>query len=146
MRQRAEDEVARRAHQATIRDIVAKTRNFGDVTWLGYPIWQNVLDLWALQEAISEIRPAVVLETGTNRGGSALFYGHLMRLLGIDRALSQSMSNVSMTSMSRAWTSFSATACRRRCWIACVQPWRACADRCWWFSTATMHPTTFMRR
>jgi cephalosporin hydroxylase len=84
MRQRAEHELAHRAHQLTMRDIVAKTNNFGDVTWLGYPIWQNVLDLWVLQEAISEIRPALILETGTNRGGSALFYCHVMRLLGIE--------------------------------------------------------------
>jgi cephalosporin hydroxylase len=67
-----------------MQDIVRKTNNFGDVTWLGYPIWQNVLDLWAVQEAMSEIRPALVLETGTNRGGSALFYSGIMRLLDIE--------------------------------------------------------------
>jgi cephalosporin hydroxylase len=61
--------------------VVRHTDNFADVTWLGNPIWQNVLDLWAFQEAISEIRPAVILEAGTNRGGSALFYAHLLELL-----------------------------------------------------------------
>jgi cephalosporin hydroxylase len=84
VQRRAEHELSHRAHQTTMRDIVASTNNFGDVTWLGYPIWQNVLDLWVLQEAISEIKPSLVLETGTNRGGSALFYSHLMGLLGIE--------------------------------------------------------------
>ncbi len=62
--------------------LVRQTDNFADVTWLGNPIWQNVLDLWTLQEAIAEIRPAVILETGTNRGGSAMFYANLLDLLG----------------------------------------------------------------
>lgn len=70
-----------------IRELVASTDNFGDVTWLGHPIWQNVLDLWSLQEAISQIRPALLLETGTHRGGSALFYAHLFDLLGHGRVV-----------------------------------------------------------
>ena len=75
--------VTRLFHQ----DLIAKTGNFADTTWLGQPIWQNVLDLWTTQEAIAEIRPALLIETGTNRGGSALFYAHLMDLLGEGRVL-----------------------------------------------------------
>jgi cephalosporin hydroxylase len=70
--------VSRLFHQ----DLVAKTGNFAHTTWVGQPIWQNVLDLWTIQETISEIKPALLIETGTNRGGSALFYAHLMDLLG----------------------------------------------------------------
>lgn len=70
-----------------LRELVARTDNFRDVTWLGHPIWQNVLDLWSLQEAISEITPALLLETGTDRGGSALFYAHLFDLLGRGRVM-----------------------------------------------------------
>lgn len=62
-------------------DLMVKTKNFDDVTWLGLPVWQNVLDLWVIQEALSEIRPALLIETGTNRGGSALFYAGLFDLL-----------------------------------------------------------------
>ncbi len=68
-------------------ELIEKTDNFGDVTWLGHPVWQNVLDLWSLQEAIAEIRPAVLLETGTNHGGSALFFAHLFDLLGEGRVV-----------------------------------------------------------
>ena len=64
------------------RDLIVKTGNFGHTTWVGLPIWQNVLDLWTIQETIAEIKPALLIETGTNRGGSALFYAHLMDLLG----------------------------------------------------------------
>jgi cephalosporin hydroxylase len=58
-------------------DLIEKTSNFNDVTWLGHPIWQNVLDLWTIQEAIYEIKPELLIETGTNRGGSAMFYANL---------------------------------------------------------------------
>jgi cephalosporin hydroxylase len=73
--------VTRMFHQ----DLIVKTGNFADTTWVGQPIWQNVLDLWTIQEAISEVKPALLIETGTNRGGSALFYAHLMDLLGTGR-------------------------------------------------------------
>jgi cephalosporin hydroxylase len=74
-------------HRKFLDDLVVKSANFGDVTWLGHPIWQNILDLWSLQEAIADIRPALLLETGTNRGGSALFYAHLFDLLGNGRVV-----------------------------------------------------------
>jgi cephalosporin hydroxylase len=68
-------------------DLIAKTNNFATTSWLGIPIWQNVLDLWTIQETISELKPGLLIETGTNRGGSALFYAHLMDLLGHGRVV-----------------------------------------------------------
>jgi cephalosporin hydroxylase len=64
------------------RELIAKTNNFGSVKWLGYPIWQNVMDLWTIQETISEVKPELLIETGTNRGGSSLFYAQLFDLMG----------------------------------------------------------------
>jgi cephalosporin hydroxylase len=63
-------------------DIVERTDNFGSVTWLGKPVWQNVLDLWIIQETLSEVRPSLLIETGTNRGGSSWFYAQLFDLMG----------------------------------------------------------------
>jgi cephalosporin hydroxylase len=68
-------------------ELVERTHNFGDVTWLGEPVWQNVLDLWVIQEAINELRPALIVETGTNRAGSAIFYANLFDLLGSGRVV-----------------------------------------------------------
>ena len=68
-------------------DLIYKTGNFRSLTWLGVPIWQNVLDLWTIQEAISSVRPGLLVETGTDRGGSALFYANLMDLLGEGRVM-----------------------------------------------------------
>lgn len=63
-------------------DLIVHTNNFANVKWMGAPIWQNVQDLWVIQETIAEVRPALLIECGTNRGGSSLFYAHLMDILG----------------------------------------------------------------
>jgi cephalosporin hydroxylase len=65
-----------------LREIIDHTNNFGSVRWLGNPIWQNVFDLWVIQETISEVKPALLIECGTNRGGSSLFYANLFDLMG----------------------------------------------------------------
>lgn len=64
--------------------LLLKTSNFTRVRWLGQPILQNVSDLWTVQETIADLRPSLIVETGTNRGGSSLFYAHLLDLLGSD--------------------------------------------------------------
>ncbi len=68
-------------------DLIRSTHNFNNVTWAGNPIWQNILDLWVIQETIFELQPAVILETGTNRGGSSFFYGQLLDLIGQGQVL-----------------------------------------------------------
>jgi cephalosporin hydroxylase len=77
------DRVLRRTvHALFFRDLVLMTDNFGAVSWLGNPIWQNVLDLWTIQETIAEVRPALLIECGTNRGGSSVFFANLFDLMG----------------------------------------------------------------
>lgn len=69
-------------------ELVKTTRNFGDTTWLGHPIWQNVLDLWTIQETIVAFKPDLLIECGSNRRGSAFFFGHLFDLLDHGRVIS----------------------------------------------------------
>jgi cephalosporin hydroxylase len=68
--------------------LVARTHNFVNATYAGVPCVQSPLDLWALQEAISELRPGLLVEIGSYQGGSALFYAQLMDALGEGRVLS----------------------------------------------------------
>src|SRR5262252_5935105 len=76
------DRMLRRyVHGLFFRDLIRATNNFDNVTWLGYPVWQNVLDLWTIQETLAEIRPELLIETGTNRGGSSLVYAQLFDLM-----------------------------------------------------------------
>ena len=65
-----------------LEDLVEQTDDFSATTWLGKPIWQNTLDLWVIQETIWEIQPELLIECGTNRGGSAFFYAQLFDLIG----------------------------------------------------------------
>jgi cephalosporin hydroxylase len=69
-------------HSLFFAELISKTNNFGAVTWLGQPIWQNVLDLWTIQETIAEVRPQLLIECGTYRGGSSLFFANLFDLMG----------------------------------------------------------------
>jgi cephalosporin hydroxylase len=50
--------------------------------WMGTPCLKCPLDLWAYQEILAEVRPDLVVETGTHLGGSALFLAHILDLLG----------------------------------------------------------------
>jgi cephalosporin hydroxylase len=69
-------------------DLLRHTEDFKRNTWLGRPILQDPTDLWVVQEVIAELRPDVLIETGTNRAGGALFYASLFDLLGKGRVVS----------------------------------------------------------
>jgi cephalosporin hydroxylase len=51
-------------------------------SWLGVPAQKCPLDLWIYQEILFELRPDVVVETGTASGGSAFFMASVMDLIG----------------------------------------------------------------
>lgn len=51
-------------------------------TYRGVTTWKCPLDLWIYQEILHEIKPSLVIETGTGFGGSALFLADLCEALG----------------------------------------------------------------
>jgi cephalosporin hydroxylase len=65
--------------QAALLD---KTGNWGSMKWHNHPIWQSVTDVWTLQETIFEVKPDLIIECGTYKGGSAYFFGDLFNLIG----------------------------------------------------------------
>ena len=50
--------------------------------WLGVPLQKSPLDCWIYQEIIAELRPDVIVETGTDLGGSAVFFASICDLIG----------------------------------------------------------------
>jgi cephalosporin hydroxylase len=61
------------------------------------PVWQhmffhnvqiekNPLDLWMMQQIIYETRPDLIIETGTWRGGSALYWAHTLNGIGLENS------------------------------------------------------------
>lgn len=55
-------------------------QTFNDTHWLGTEIQKTPLDLWVYQELIHELRPDLIVETGTYKGGSALFMASICDL------------------------------------------------------------------
>ena len=51
-------------------------------SWLGVPTWKLPSDMWVYQELLVETRPELIVETGTQYGGSSLFYASVFDLLG----------------------------------------------------------------
>lgn len=58
------------------------------VYWLNYGLQKNPLDLWIMQEIIYMVKPDVVIECGTGRGGSAFFFASILQLIGKGRVIS----------------------------------------------------------
>jgi cephalosporin hydroxylase len=56
--------------------------------WLGVPLQKSPLDCWIYQEIIADLRPDLIIETGTDLGGSALFFASICDLIGRGRVLS----------------------------------------------------------
>jgi cephalosporin hydroxylase len=52
--------------------------------WLGVPVQKNPCDLWMMQQTILETRPDFIVEAGTFRGGSALYFATILSGVGLD--------------------------------------------------------------
>jgi cephalosporin hydroxylase len=69
-------------------DVLYESDAWTRATWLGAQALKNPLDLWVYQEIMAETRPALVVETGTYRGGSALFLASMCDLLDVGEVVS----------------------------------------------------------
>lgn len=59
-----------------------------NVTWMGVPCCKLPLDLWIYQEILFEKKPSLVVECGTNKGGTALFLASMLDLIGSGEVVS----------------------------------------------------------
>jgi len=71
---------------AVIADLWVKTgwvRKYSyGFSWLGRPIIQLPDDMLRIQEAIWQVQPDIIIETGIAHGGSLIFYASLMEMIG----------------------------------------------------------------
>lgn len=58
------------------------------LSWLGYQTGKLPGDLWIYQELIFRLRPEVIIECGTHKGGSALFLSHICEIVGSGKVVS----------------------------------------------------------
>jgi cephalosporin hydroxylase len=83
---KTEAEVVREFHKLYYNSHLF-ARTFGDTKWFGTTTLKCPLDLWIYQEMLFELKPDVILETGTCEGGSALYLAHLCDLMGKGRVI-----------------------------------------------------------
>jgi len=57
------------------------------MSYRGIEILKNPCDIWMAVELFRTVRPTVVVETGTHHGGSAVYYGDALKMLGIPSAV-----------------------------------------------------------
>ena len=67
---------------ARAHDVLYESDAWTEATWLGVQALKNPFDLWVYQEIVFETKPELIVETGTYRGGSALFLASLCDLVG----------------------------------------------------------------
>jgi cephalosporin hydroxylase len=59
----------------------SREQTWGNTFWLGHHVLKGPLDLWTYQEILYDVQPDLIIETGTYRGGSALFLASISDLL-----------------------------------------------------------------
>ena len=71
-----------RAAISRAHDVLYESDAWTKATWLGSQALKNPLDLWVYQEIVADTLPELIVETGTWRGGSALYLASICDLLG----------------------------------------------------------------
>ncbi len=59
-----------------------KNSTWTELSFMGHKILKCPMDLWIYQEIFNEVRPDLIIETGTHSGGSALYWASLCELYG----------------------------------------------------------------
>lgn len=81
---RAERKIVRRFHRLYY---YSRQRTWENTFWLNVPTAKCPLDLWIYQEIICEVKPDIIIETGTAHGGSALFLASMCDLINHGRVV-----------------------------------------------------------
>ena len=63
----------------------AEDETWQSTQWLGVAALKLPLDLWIYQEILYDVRPTLIIETGTMHGGSAWYLASVCDLLGTGR-------------------------------------------------------------
>ncbi len=77
-----EQEIVRKFHELYYRVWFEHRVDTHTLSWFGYEMMKCPLDLWIYQELLVRTRPDFVVETGTWRGGSALYLAMLLDQIG----------------------------------------------------------------
>ncbi len=93
-----EHEIASRFHQLYYdkRFGPGNHRIWEQTRWMGFPVLKTPADLWIYQEILFEIKPDLVIETGTYASGTTLFIAQMMDIIGNGRIVSIDVQTLSI--------------------------------------------------
>jgi cephalosporin hydroxylase len=80
-------EIVRRFHELYY-DTLHNEKSALSIDWLGVSAIKCPFDMWTYQEIIHRLRPDVIVETGSGKGGTTYFMACLCELMGSGRVLS----------------------------------------------------------
>ncbi|MEM0948333.1 MAG: CmcI family methyltransferase [Pseudomonadota bacterium] len=60
---------------------IAANEHWYQQSWMGVPVWQLPDDLVRLQRIVWDLKPSLIIETGTKFGGLTLFFASLLDML-----------------------------------------------------------------
>jgi cephalosporin hydroxylase len=66
----------------------ASRNTHGMTFYEGVPILKSPMDLWVYQEILWDLKPTLLIETGTAYGGSALYFARQFDRLGVGKVVS----------------------------------------------------------
>jgi cephalosporin hydroxylase len=70
-----------------------RQQTWQDTWWMGTKILKCPLDAWLYQEIIYEVKPDLIVETGTCNGGSAHFMASLLDIIGSGQVVTVDVEN-----------------------------------------------------
>jgi cephalosporin hydroxylase len=76
-------------------------RTWRDTWWMGIRTYKCPLDLWIYQEILHELKPDLVVESGTAEGGTALYIAHVLDLIGRGEVLTIDLTPVARPPLHR---------------------------------------------
>ena len=85
-----QDKLSQKEAQEIIRlanIIYFRSKVYEKTEWMGVLAAKCPMDMWVYQELMHELETDLLVETGTLRGGSALFFAHMFDLLGRGKVL-----------------------------------------------------------
>ena len=80
-------EIVRRFHELYY-DTLHNEKSALSIEWLGVSAIKCPFDMWTYQEIIHRMRPDVIVETGSGKGGTTYFMACLCELMGNGRVVS----------------------------------------------------------
>lgn len=72
----------------------SSNRTWLNTSWFNIPTEKCPLDLWLYQEIIFKLKPDVIIETGTLKGGSALFLASICDLVNNGRIITMDIKDL----------------------------------------------------